>query len=66
MLRDVVGGASLAFYTEVALCASLLGFALLCLHLFLIRRAARREVWKRMAGLPLEEERDQPAGGCGD
>ncbi len=56
MLRDVVGGSGLAFYTEVALCASLLGFALLCVHLFLSRRRRRRETWERMARLPLEED----------
>ena len=56
MLRDVVGGAGLSFYTEVALCASLVGFALLCARLFLARRRIRREVWQRMARLPLEED----------
>jgi hypothetical protein len=56
MLRDVVGGAGLSFYTEVALCASLLGFALLCLHLFLSRRRRGKEGWERMARLPLEED----------
>lgn len=56
MLRDVIGGAGLAFYTEVALCASLLGFALLCAHLLLSHRRHRKAGWERMARLPLEED----------
>jgi len=66
-LSDVVSGAGLSIYAQIALLIAFAGFVLLLVHLF----TTGRDRWQRLARLPLEEpatprgDSQQPPGAGG-
>jgi|GEM_PF-5225716 len=62
MLRDVIGGAGLSFYPQVALIIFLLAFLCICVFLFFGKKAA----WNQARYMPLEESDRTGSDGMSD